>query len=77
MMTHNSRPRSTNKEELSDEGFEDIDLDKISEEEEEEGEGVEDQIEEEYYQEDEEEESQGIMKTCVVEEATYEEVELM
>ncbi len=48
MMTHNSRPRSTNKEELSDEGFEDIDLDKISEEEEE-GEGIEDQIEEEYY----------------------------
>jgi hypothetical protein len=78
---NNSRPRSSNKEELSDEGFDDIDLDKMSEEEEEEV--IDDQIEEEYYQEDEDEiqgqheDESERMKTCVVEETAYEEVELM
>lgn len=89
MMTdtsRSSRPRSSKEEqkngEESDEGFEDIDLDKISEEQEEEEEPIEDQIEEEYYQEDDElEEEQKDeserMKTCLIEEATYEQVDLM
>ena len=84
MMTDTSRPqryRSSKEEqkngEESDEGFEDIDLDKISEEQEE---AIEDQIEEEYYQEDDELEGQNEserMKTCQIEEVTYEEVDLM